>query len=106
MIGHCALRYYVMDERGLDPTPPSAEEFAAMRSLVAEAMDAGAVGFSTSRSHLHRVPDGREVPGTFAPAEELAAIASVLAAKGRGTIEVVPRLGERDGPEMQNSRAE
>jgi N-acyl-D-aspartate/D-glutamate deacylase len=106
MIGHCALRYYVMGERALDPTPPSAEELAAMRSLVAEAIDAGAVGFSTSRSHLHRVPDGREVPGTFAPAEELAAIASVLAEKGRGTIEVVPRLGERDGPEMQNSRAE
>src|SRR5881275_1424935 len=77
-----------------------------MQAVVAEAIDAGALGFSSSRSFLHTVPDGRPVPGTFAQPDELAAIADVLARKGRGTIEVVPRIGERDGPQRQNSVAE
>jgi len=77
-----------------------------MADLVGEAIDAGALGFSSSRSFLHTVPDGRPVPGTFARPAELAAIAAVLAERGRGTIEVVPRIGERDGPERENSVSE
>jgi N-acyl-D-aspartate/D-glutamate deacylase len=105
MIGHCALRYYVMGERGIDGDP-DADDIAQMARLVGEAVDAGALGFSTSRSFMHTVPDGRPVPGTFAKPEELAAIADALASRGKGTIEVVPRIGERDGPERQNSHAE
>jgi N-acyl-D-amino-acid deacylase len=106
MIGHCALRYYVMGPRSLDEAPPTDEDVAAMAALAGEAIDAGALGFSTSRSFLHTVPDGRPVPGTFARPDELSAIAAALAARGRGTIEVVPRIGERDGPDRQNSVAE
>jgi N-acyl-D-aspartate/D-glutamate deacylase len=106
MIGHCALRYYVMGPRSLDDAPASEEDIAQMAALVGEAMDGGALGFSTSRSFLHTVPDGRPVPGTYARPVELSAIASVLAERGRGTIEVVPRIGERDGPARENSVAE
>jgi N-acyl-D-aspartate/D-glutamate deacylase len=77
-----------------------------MAKLVGEAVDDGALGFSTSRSFMHTVPDGRPVPGTFARPEELVAIAGALATRGRGTIEVVPRIGERDGPDRGNSVAE
>jgi N-acyl-D-aspartate/D-glutamate deacylase len=52
------------------------------------------------------VPDGRAVPGTFAQPAELSAIAEVLAARNRGTFQVVPRIGERDGADRANSRAE
>ncbi len=106
MIGHCALRYYVMGGRSLEDAPATPDDLTQMAALVGEALDAGALGFSTSRSFMHTVPDGRPVPGTFARPAELAAIADVLAARGRGTIEVVPRIGERDGPDRENSVAE
>jgi N-acyl-D-aspartate/D-glutamate deacylase len=107
MIGHCALRYYVMGERSLDEdAPATAEDLAEMQAVVGEAIDGGALGFSTSRSYLHTVPDGRPVPGTFARPDELAAIADVLRSRGRGAIEVVPRIGERDGTERTSSVAE
>ena len=57
------------------------------RDLVDEAMAAGALGFSTSRTLLHRVPDGRPVPGTFAQPDELLAFADVLGERGRGVFE-------------------
>lgn len=106
MVGHAALRYYAMGERALDDAPGTQDDVAAMAAVLAEAMDAGALGFSTSRSLLHTVPDGRPLPGTFAQREELAGLARVLADRGRGVIEVVPRIGERDGPRRQNSVAE
>jgi N-acyl-D-aspartate/D-glutamate deacylase len=107
MVGHSALRYYVMGERSLDQNESAtAEDIKAMADVLAEAMDAGALGFSTSRSFMHTVPDGTPLPGTFALPDELAGIADVLAQRGKGVIEVVPRTGERDGPERQNSVAE
>ncbi len=106
MIGHCALRYYVMGERSLDESPATDDDIARMAAVVSAAVGAGALGFSTSRSFLHTLPDGRPVPGTFAGTPELAAIAGALARQGRGTIEVVPRIGERDGPTRANSVAE
>jgi N-acyl-D-amino-acid deacylase len=106
LVGHSPLRYYVMGERSLGEEPATAEDVAAMAALVGEAVDNGALGFSTSRTYMHTVPDGRPVPGTFAHPDELAAIADVLAARGRGMMQVVPRIGERDGADRQNSRAE
>ncbi len=106
LVGHCALRLHAMGERGLDEDPATDDDLARIKELVAEAIDAGALGFSSSRSYMHTVPDGRPVPGTFATPDELSAIASVLAEKGRGTIEVVPRIGERDGDDRRNTRAE
>jgi len=106
LVGHSAVRYYVMGERALDESPATPDDIAAMAALVGEALDGGALGFSTSRTFMHTVPDGRPVPGTFAGPAELAAIAQVMAAKGRGTFQVVPRIGERDGAERRNSTAE
>jgi N-acyl-D-amino-acid deacylase len=106
MIGHATLRYYVMGARSLDEAPATDEDIAGMAAAVEEAMGGGALGFSTSRSYLHTVPDGTPLPGTFARPEELGAIAAVLGRCGRGVIEVVPRIGERDGPARENSVAE
>ena len=106
MIGHAALRYYVMGPRSLQEAPASAQDIEAMAGLLAEAVDAGAFGFSTSRTFMHTIPGGTPIPGTYAHQEELAAFAGVLAERGRGVIEVVPRIGERDGPARENSRAE
>jgi N-acyl-D-aspartate/D-glutamate deacylase len=105
MIGHCSLRHYAMGERGLDETPANDDDIATMRDLVDEAMSAGALGFSTSRTLLHRVPDGRPVPGTWADERELFAIADVLGAQGKGVYEVAPRF-ERPGEGYEGTRTE
>lgn len=97
MVGHCAVRYHAMGDRALEEAPAGEADVAAMRALVDEAMGAGALGFSTSRTLRHRVPDGRFVPGTWAHAEELVALAEVLGSHGRGVIEASPRF-DGDGP--------
>jgi N-acyl-D-aspartate/D-glutamate deacylase len=100
MVGHCAVRYHAMGDRSLslEPgAPPTADDLAAMCALVDEAIAAGALGVSTSRTLRHRVPDGRYVPGTWAEPDELLAFAEVLAARGRGVFEVSPRF-DGDGP--------
>ena len=106
MVGHCAVRYHVMGERSLGEEPASAEDIAAMCDLVDEAMSGGALGFSTSRTFLHRVPDGRPVPGTYAAPDELLAIGDVLGRHGRGVFEAAARLGEGDDESLTNTRAE
>jgi N-acyl-D-aspartate/D-glutamate deacylase len=105
MVGHCAVRHHVMGERGLDERPAPPEDVAAMADAVDEAMAAGALGFSTSRTLLHRVPDGRPVPGTWADTDELYAIADVLGRHQRGVYEVAPRF-EQPGPDYAGTRAE
>ena len=105
MVGHCAVRHYVMGERGLDEAPASPDDIAAMVDVVDDAVRAGALGFSTSRTLLHRVPDGRPVPGTWATTDELFAIAGALGRHGRGVFEVAPRF-ESPGAEYENTRAE
>ncbi|MCY4094231.1 MAG: amidohydrolase family protein [Gammaproteobacteria bacterium] len=106
MVGHCAVRYAAMGERSLDETPAEAHDIERMCELVDEAISSGALGFSTSRTCLHRVPDGRPVPGTYAQPEELLAIGRVLGKHGRGVFEAAARLGERDAPELPNTRKE
>jgi N-acyl-D-aspartate/D-glutamate deacylase len=106
MVGHCAVRVHAMGERSLDEEPASDEDVAAMVELVDEAIGAGALGLSTSRTLLHRVPDGRPVPGTYAEPAELLAFGDVLGRWGRGVFEAAPRLGERDNDSYDASRAE
>jgi N-acyl-D-amino-acid deacylase len=106
LVGHCALRTYVMGERGLDEAPASGDDVVAMSRLVDEAMAAGALGVSTSRTFLHRVPDGRPVPGTHATADELLAFAEVLGRHRSGVFEGAMRLGERDNDRFDNTRSE
>lgn len=106
MVGHCAVRYAAMGERSLDETPATSDDIKRMCDLVDEAIGAGALGFSTSRTFLHRVPDGRPVPGTYAQPDELLAIGRVLGKHQRGVFEAAARLGERDAPDLPNTRKE
>ena len=80
LIGHCALRFYVMGERAVEEQATE-EEKQEMAALVGAAIDAGAVGFSTNRFPPHVLPDGRSIPGTFADPSELMAIAKAVGAR-------------------------
>ncbi len=80
MIGHGALRYFVMGERGVEEDATDAEKHEMAR-LVGEAIDSGAVGFSSNRYSGHRIPDGRAVPGTLAELDELVLIGNEVASR-------------------------
>ena len=73
MVGHCAIRTYVMGERGVDEEP-TADEIAQMAALAGDSVAQGAIGFSSSRLVAHKMPDGRSIPGTFATRDEMVAI--------------------------------
>jgi N-acyl-D-aspartate/D-glutamate deacylase len=83
---HAALRTFVMGERAHEDSTDA--EVAEMARLVEEALNAGAAGFSTSRFVGHRSKYGL-MPGTFAPRNELFAIADAFARSGRGVIQVI-----------------
>src|SRR4051812_42858423 len=89
-VGHCAVRRHVMGDDASERTATDAE-IAAMQDLVREAFRQGAIGFTSSQLDLHVAHDGRGVPSNHASAEELIALASVLAEFGRGSIEFIPR---------------
>ena len=89
-IAHGPLRGYVMGERGAANEPATAEDRELMAKLVAEALRAGALGFSTSRTSLHRSKSGELVPGTDADAEELMAIADAQGEVGHGVLQFAP----------------
>ena len=86
---HAALRFYVMGERGADHSArPSEDEIARMGQLLEEALNAGAFGFSTSRTAKHRAADGRPTPSRSATEPELAGIAYAMKRAGTGVIQV------------------
>src|SRR5262245_63869663 len=86
---HAALRFYVMGERGADHSArPSEDEIARMGQLLEEALSAGALGFSTSRTAKHRAADGRPTPSRSATEPELAGIAYAMKRAGTGVIQV------------------
>ncbi len=88
-IAHGSLRYHVMGERGVHNEDATAEDIAEMRRLVAEAVAAGAVGFSTSRTIFHRSLDGTAVPGTYATATELEQLVQGMADAGGAVFEAI-----------------
>ncbi len=98
-VAHGAVRYYVMGERGVANEDATADDIAAMATLVGQAVDAGAVGFSTSRTIGHRSLWGSPVPGTFAPVDELVAIAEAMGRTGKGVFELIPAgtVGKLEG---------
>ena len=80
MVGHTAIRYYVMGERSVEEFATD-EEIQQMSDIVGASIDEGAVGFSTNRYPPHVGPDGRPIPGTYAEAKELIEIAKVVGQK-------------------------
>ncbi|MGZ4795188.1 MAG: N-acyl-D-amino-acid deacylase family protein [Acidimicrobiia bacterium] len=95
-IPHGAVRAYVMGERGARNQPATSEDIDAMAAIVREAIAAGALGVSTSRTIAHMAIDGEPVPGTFAAEDELFGIGRALADAGGGIFELAPAgaLGE------------
>ena len=89
-VPHGALRAYVMGERGAANEDATADDIDEMRRHVADGLRAGALGFSTSRTSLHRAIDGRLMPGTFAAEVELMGIGRALAEVGHGVYQVAP----------------
>ncbi len=89
-VPHAAVRAYVMGERGARNEAATTEDIAAMRAIVLDAIRAGALGFSTSRTMGHRASDGELVPGTFAAEDELFGIGSALGEAGAGVFELAP----------------
>jgi len=86
-VPHVAIRHYVMGERCYDAA--SRADLSAMRTITRAALEAGALGFSTSRFYGHLDKAGNLVPGTRASAEEMQTIASAFSGLGRGTMEFV-----------------
>ncbi len=107
-IPHSALRYYVMGERALHHDDATADDLAAMAAIVEEGLRAGALGFSTSRTIGHRSVAGEPIPGTFAPQDELLAIAGAMKAAGKGVFQAVPAgvVGDIAGPERWTTEQE
>ncbi len=88
-LAHGALRFYVMGERGAANEDATAEDLAEMTRLTREALEAGAVGVSTSRTIGHRSISGEPVPGTFAARDELLALGEGLRQAGTGVFEAI-----------------
>lgn len=93
---HGALRVYVMGERGARLEPATEKDIAEMRALSAEAMRAGAIGFSTSRTLNHRTVKGDPTPSLRATEAELMGIAQGLADAGSGVIELISDFNTPD----------
>ncbi len=89
-IAHGPVRAYVMGDRGAANEPANPADIAAMHRLVGEAVAAGALGFSTSRTIAHRAITGEPVPGTYAAVDELFGIGSALGELGTGVFELAP----------------
>ena len=89
-IAHGAVRNYVMDERGRQNEPATDDDLAKMSKIVGEALEAGALGFSTSRTIGHRDIKGQIIPGTHAAENEIMAFADVMKKVGKGVFELIP----------------
>ena len=88
-VPHAALRVFAMGERGIDHAEvPTDDEVATMGRLAAEAVEAGAVGFTSSRSRNHVASDGRITPSFSAGDAELLGIAEALGRTGKGVVEI------------------
>ncbi|MDO9223391.1 MAG: amidohydrolase family protein, partial [Caulobacter sp.] len=103
-VPHSAVRAYVMGDRGARNEDATAEDIAAMSAIVAEGIEAGALGFSTSRTVVHTTKDGTVMPGTTAAADELLAIGKAMAAVGPGVFEMSSDMAPAE-PEFDWMRA-
>ena len=94
LVGHCAVRFYVMGERAVEE-PATGDEIRQIAELAGQSVAEGALGFSTNRLPQHVLPDGRSIPGTFADRDELRAVARAVGARG-GIMQTVSDFREFD----------
>lgn len=88
-VPHCAVRTYVMGERGTKNKKASADDVAMMSEIVKQGINAGALGFTTSRTELHTTREDQAMPGTYADEGELLGIAKAIGELGKGIYGVV-----------------
>ena len=93
---HAALRYYVMGERGASREPACPEDLQRMAELTEQALMAGALGFTTSRTLLHKTARGEYVPNFGAAARELNAIGSGVKRSRRGVLQLLSDFEDVD----------
>ncbi len=87
-IPHGAVRAYVMGERGAHNQAATDDDIARMAVIVRDALRAGAIGVTSSRTLLHRAKNGEHVPGTFAAEAEMMALGRAMGAAGHGVMEL------------------
>ena len=105
-VPHAALRLYAMGDRGANHRErPSASEIEHMGSMLEEALNQGALGFTSSRTNKHRAGDGRRVPTLSADHAELQGLAQAMKRAGKGVIEVNSDFGPGEF-ELMRSMAE
>src|SRR5437868_1835776 len=92
IIGHTPLRLYVLGDEATE-RPAKDEEVDRMRALVSEALDAGALGFATSKSPTHAGAEGKPVPSRLAETDEVFRIAEALKNAGKGIMQITPGAG-------------
>jgi N-acyl-D-amino-acid deacylase len=95
-VPHAPLRVFVMGERALQRDPATEQDVAAMQAIVREAIGAGALGFSTSRSLNHKASDGTITPSYAAASDELAGIARGLALDNKGVLQFISDFDDID----------
>jgi N-acyl-D-aspartate/D-glutamate deacylase len=101
MAVHDPIRVYVMGDRAGHEEIATPDDIAAMKELVSEAMDAGAAGFSTGRTDVHRTADGEWTPSSEASREELVGLASALKGRKSGVLQAVNDFNlEREGDQF------
>ena len=97
-LGHCALRTYVMGERAFEQAA-SEDDLHAMERELRDAIRAGAIGFTTSRSPIHETPDGRPVASRLATWDEVRRLVGVMGDLNAGLFELA---GEAVGRELSD----
>jgi N-acyl-D-aspartate/D-glutamate deacylase len=100
---HAALRMYVMGERAVDKADATADDMAQMRRIAREAVEAGALGFGTSRNIFHTTLDGAVIPTAHSPEAELKAIAEGMVEGGGGVIQAILNF-ETPRPDLEMFR--
>lgn len=89
---HSPLRVYVMGKRGADREPATEDDLAKMRALAKEAIEAGALGFASSRLTIHKTESGSPIPSYDAAREEIEQIARGVVDGGGGLLQFVPDI--------------